>query len=116
MRMMRVIGLTLILLIGLVGIQAQDGYDPVEQLTINVLNTYPHDTNAFTQGLLVGEDGLLYESTGRYGQSSVRAVEPETGEVLAAFSTSGGVLRRGVGSGGQSFDPDYMARTSGDCV
>ena len=46
-----------------------------------VVHTYPHDPAAFTQGL-VFEDGLLYEGTGLYGQSSLRRVELETGKVL----------------------------------
>ncbi|MFP3974607.1 MAG: glutaminyl-peptide cyclotransferase [Dehalococcoidia bacterium] len=49
--------------------------------TYRVANTFPHDSNAYTQGL-VFEDGFLYEGTGRYGQSSLRKVDLETGEVL----------------------------------
>jgi glutaminyl-peptide cyclotransferase len=46
-----------------------------------VINIYPHDANAYTEGLLF-EDGSLYESTGREGQSSLRKVELSTGRVL----------------------------------
>lgn len=46
-----------------------------------VVASYPHDPSAFTQGLLF-EDGVLYESTGRHGQSSLRKVDLKTGEVL----------------------------------
>lgn len=46
-----------------------------------VKNTYPHDPQAFTQGLLF-RDGFLYESTGLNGRSSVRKVQLETGKVL----------------------------------
>jgi len=49
--------------------------------TYEVVNTYPHDSNAFTQGL-VFDEGVLYESTGIYGQSSLRCVELETGEII----------------------------------
>src|SRR5690554_2720729 len=42
---------------------------------------YPHDRNAFTQGL-IWLDGVLYESTGINGASSVRKVQLETGRVL----------------------------------
>ena len=49
--------------------------------TYRVANTYPHDPAAFTQGL-VYEDGVLYEGTGRYGESTLRRVDLETGEVL----------------------------------
>ena len=47
-----------------------------------VVNTYLHDPNAFTQGL-VFEDGIFYEGTGQYGASDIRKVALRTGEVLA---------------------------------
>lgn len=50
-----------------------------------VVRRLPHDTGAYTQGLVYA-DGVLYESTGRWGQSQVRRVELETGRVLAAAS------------------------------
>lgn len=53
--------------------------------TYNVVNTYPHDENAFTEGL-VYENGSLYESTGRYGSSTLRRVNLETGEVLQLYT------------------------------
>ncbi|MCZ2809301.1 MAG: glutaminyl-peptide cyclotransferase [Candidatus Bathyarchaeota archaeon] len=53
--------------------------------TYNVVNVYPHDKTAFTQGL-VFEDGILYEGTGRYGQSTLRRVELETGNVTQLYS------------------------------
>lgn len=46
-----------------------------------VVNIYPHDPNAFTQGL-VYLDGVFYEGTGLYERSSLRKVASETGEVL----------------------------------
>ncbi|MCS6846303.1 MAG: glutaminyl-peptide cyclotransferase [Anaerolineae bacterium] len=49
--------------------------------TYTVVNAYPHDPGAFTQGLVYA-DGVLYESTGLYGRSSLRRVALETGEVL----------------------------------
>lgn len=45
-----------------------------------VVHTYPHDPNAFTQGLLY-MDGHLYESTGLKGPSSLRMVDLESGKV-----------------------------------
>ncbi len=50
----------------------------VPLLAPQVLNEYPHDSKAFTQGLL-WDDGYLYESTGLWGQSSLRRVDIETG-------------------------------------
>jgi glutamine cyclotransferase len=49
--------------------------------TYTIVNTYPHDTNAFTEGL-VYLDGFLYESTGLYGNSTLRRVDLTTGNVL----------------------------------
>jgi glutaminyl-peptide cyclotransferase len=47
----------------------------------NVVRSYPHDRKAFTQGLQY-LNGFLYEGTGQIGQSSIRKVRLETGEVL----------------------------------
>lgn len=52
----------------------------VETLAPEVINRYPHDSSAFTQGLLVHE-GDIYESTGLTGRSSLRKVFLTTGEV-----------------------------------
>jgi glutamine cyclotransferase len=56
-------------------------------LDVHVLKTYPHDPEAFTQGLLL-HNGTLYESTGRYGVSDLRAVERDTGRVLRSTPLS----------------------------
>lgn len=49
--------------------------------TYEIVNSYPHDTKAYTQGLEY-HNGYLYETTGRKGQSTLRKVEIKTGEVL----------------------------------
>lgn len=54
---------------------------PPERFRVRVVRRYPHDTSAFTQGLLWHE-GHLYESTGLRGRSTLRKVDLETGEVL----------------------------------
>lgn len=48
-----------------------------------IVGSFPHDTTAYTQGLLY-HGQHLYESTGRYGESTLRRVDPATGQVLAA--------------------------------
>ena len=58
-----------------------EGVGEVEQLKVEVLEVYPHDPTAYTQGL-VWDGGVLYESTGLYGKSTVRRVDPESGLVL----------------------------------
>ncbi len=52
-----------------------------QQLTVDVSASAPHDTGAFTEGLLFA-DGRLYESTGLVGRSSLREVDPATGAVI----------------------------------
>jgi glutamine cyclotransferase len=47
----------------------------------DVVHTYPHDPDAFTEGLFY-LDGFLYESTGLEQHSSIRKVRLETGEVV----------------------------------
>ena len=64
---------------GASGAATQRAATPVYRAT--VVNSYPHDAKAFTQGLLY-LDGFLYESTGLSGESSVRKVRLETGEVV----------------------------------
>src|SRR5690606_5677004 len=49
--------------------------------TYEVVNTYPHDPSAYTQGLEFHK-GVLYESTGKRGDSTVRKVDFQTGEIL----------------------------------
>ena len=49
--------------------------------TYQIVDTFPHDEDAFTQGL-VFENGFFYESTGRFGSSSVRKVDPPTGDIV----------------------------------
>lgn len=53
----------------------------VTQQVPEVINSFPHDEAAFTQGLLL-YDGKLYESTGLNGASSLREVDLETGKVI----------------------------------
>ncbi len=52
-----------------------------EKLTYRVIRKFPHDTSAYTEGLLY-QDGYLYESTGEAGHSEIRKVDLETGKVL----------------------------------
>jgi glutaminyl-peptide cyclotransferase len=67
-----------------ISLQAQNapqGFLTVQNYQLEVLNTYPHDPNAFTQGLIWYE-GSLYESTGLRGESTLREVDLTTGDVI----------------------------------
>ncbi len=55
--------------------------DVIPIYSYSIVNTYPHDPDAFTQGL-VFEDGVLYEGTGLLERSTLRRVELETGAIL----------------------------------
>jgi glutaminyl-peptide cyclotransferase len=59
--------------------------DAVPILKVEIINAFPHDPEAFTQGL-VWKDGFLYEGTGLYGSSSLRKVELETGKVVLQYN------------------------------
>ena len=74
---------------------AQNAEKPVPVFGIRVLNTYPHDPRAFTQGLEYF-GGFLYESTGETGQSSLRRVELETGKVLQKTDLSSEYFGEGL--------------------
>ncbi|TRO53708.1 glutaminyl-peptide cyclotransferase [Candidatus Bathyarchaeota archaeon] len=63
--------------------------------TYEVVKEYPHDPNAFTQGLVM-EEGILYEGTGLYGSSTLRRVDLETGDVLQVHELSDKFFGEGI--------------------
>ena len=79
--------ITLLFLATLIALTAATGSSPSTgqvspvQYDYEIVNVYPHDPEAFTQGLLF-RDGFLFESTGVKGRSTVRKVRLETGEVI----------------------------------
>jgi len=62
-------------------VQLENKVPDTRQISYNLLNAYPHDTAAFTQGLEIYK-GHLYESTGLIGRSSLRKVDLKTGKIL----------------------------------
>jgi len=64
-------------------------------LAYTVLNAYPHDTAAFTQGLELYK-GSLMESTGLMGRSSLRKVEIKTGKILSTIQLNDAVFAEGI--------------------
>jgi glutamine cyclotransferase len=69
--------------------------DNIPVYSCNIVNTYPHDRNAFTEGL-VFEDGFLFEGTGLLGHSTLRRVELETGDILQIFELSAEFFGEGI--------------------
>ena len=66
-----------------------------------VVHTYPHDRNAFTQGLIY-LDGVLYESTGLYGRSSLRKVNLNDGRVAQQYDVPGEFFGEGLTNWGNT--------------
>jgi len=68
---------------------------PPESLVPQIVAEYPHDPEAFTQGLLVVDD-QLYEGTGLGGRSTVRRVDLTTGEPLLSVTIPGPEFGEGI--------------------
>ena len=60
-----------------------------------LVNTFPHDPQAYCQGLVFHE-GFLYEGTGNYGESSIRKVELETGSVVQRHDLAADLFGEGI--------------------
>lgn len=87
--------LAVVLALALSGFQCQTGVNsglppkkpepppnvPAAKYGYQIVNMWPHDSNAFTQGLILS-DGKLLESTGQEGFSSLRRIDLETGKIL----------------------------------
>ncbi len=69
--------------------------EPALHYTYNIINSFPHDPNAFTQGLL-HLDGVLYEGTGRHGLSTLRKVDLDSGEILMSHALSDQYFGEGI--------------------
>ncbi len=67
----------------------------VRNYTYRVINTYPHDSRAFTQGLFFA-DGYLYEGTGLYGRSSLSKTTLHAGRALKSVNLSKELFGEGV--------------------
>jgi glutamine cyclotransferase len=61
----------------------------------NVINKFPHDENAYTQGL-VYDNGFLYEGTGKTGQSSLRKVDIKTGNTVKKIDLDRHIFGEGI--------------------
>ena len=69
--------------------------DAASPLTFEIIREFPHDSQAFTQGLVFAQ-GSLYEGTGLRGQSSLRRVDLQTGQVLQQHSLAPALFGEGV--------------------
>ncbi len=67
----------------------------VPDYSYKIVNTYPHDNGAFTQGLVFAND-VIYEGTGLYGKSSLRKLDLETGKVLQSYELPAQYFGEGI--------------------
>jgi len=68
---------------------------PTPILKYEIIDHFPHDPEAFTQGI-IWKDGFLYEGTGLYGRSSLRKLDLETGEVLQQYNLPDDFFGEGI--------------------
>ncbi len=72
-------------------------YAVINNYTYQIINTFPHDKNAFTQGLYY-ENGYLFEGTGLKGESSLRQVELKTGKIIYLYNLPDNLFGEGITS------------------
>jgi glutaminyl-peptide cyclotransferase len=80
------------------GKSSETGGTGVPEATLipyTIVNVYPHDTSAYTQGLEVFR-GVFVESTGRYGFSTIRKVDPVTGKVAMVKKLENKIFGEGL--------------------
>ena len=77
----------------------QSGALSVDLLRVEILREFFHDTTAYTQGLL-WRDGWLYESTGQYGESRIRRIDPKDGTIVQEIYTPPAFFGEGLAAVG----------------
>jgi len=73
---------------------------PVQLYDIKIINTFPHNPNSFTQGLLIHE-GYLYEGTGQLGRSTLSKLNLEDGTVLQSKRLNSRYFGEGIAIAGE---------------
>ncbi|XP_009772511.1 glutaminyl-peptide cyclotransferase [Nicotiana tabacum] len=76
--------LSLVVLLSIIVFGFSEAEASYQVYKVKVVNEFPHDPKAYTQGLLYAENDTLFESTGLYGRSTVRKVALGNGKVEAA--------------------------------
>lgn len=66
-----------------------------KSISYSILNTYPHDTSSFTQGLVI-YDGALYEGTGEYGHSKLLKTDLATGAIQKSLTLDSKYFGEGI--------------------
>ena len=77
------------------GETGETGIPEAVNIPYTIVNVYPHDTSAYTQGLEFMKD-IIIESTGRYGFSTLRKVDPVSGKVLQVKKMDKAIFGEGI--------------------
>ncbi len=93
--MIRAVPRLVLLIVSLLVLAPMAARAEIPVAPVRVVQSYPHDPAAFTEGLFF-RDGLLFESTGLEGHSSIRKVELATGRVLNSIDLPAGVFGEGI--------------------
>lgn len=75
--------------------QIENNIRQIPTYKIKVINTFPHDYDAYTQGLIF-HNGFLFESTGLNGKSSLRKIDLKTGKILKKIDLSPQIFAEGI--------------------
>ena len=76
-------------------ISTNTGIPEASNIAYTLLNSFPHDTSAFTQGLEFYK-GVLYESTGLANRSTLRKVDYKTGKIISQVKLSDSLFAEGI--------------------
>jgi len=88
--------LVFLLILGInTAIASEQNSSSVQRLDVVVEKTILHENGSWTQGLLINE-GYLYESTGKYGESSLKKVNMSTGEIEKVFNHNESIFAEGL--------------------
>ena len=90
-----VLSIFLLILFANTVIASNQNSNSVQRLDMVLIDTLPHSNSSWTQGLLIN-DGYLYESTGRYGQSSLQKVNLSTGDIERTFNHNESIFAEGL--------------------
>ncbi len=88
-------GIICIFLLFMLSVCAYKSETEPKQLSYNIVNIFPHDPSAFTQGL-TWDDGSVYEGTGIYGASSLRLVNYKTGKTEKSINYPLNIFAEGI--------------------
>ena len=90
-----VITLVLLILFANNVVASDQNSNSVQRLDTIIIDTIPHSNTSWTQGLLIN-DGYLYESTGKYGESGLQKINMSNGEIEKSYNHNESIFAEGL--------------------